>query len=450
MGNVALIMRAKGHTITGSDQNMYPPMSEILANEGITLFSGFSVENINNPDLVVIGNKISRGNIEVEHVLNQKMAYTSMSELLKNELILGKNSIVISGTHGKTTTSSLMAWVLETAGLKPNFLIGGALGNFGAGWQFNSNSDFVVLEGDEYDTAFFDKRSKFVHYLPTDLIINNIEFDHADIFNSLDEIKLSFKRLINIVPQNGLIVYNSEDQDVVDVLSNAFSNTHSFGLIENSDWRATNIEYYDNFSTFDLYFKNNFEAKINVALIGEFNIRNSVAVIAVARKYNISYEKINEGLATFVNTKRRLELKGNFNNILVYDDFAHHPTAIKATLKALRQKHAGMRIWGIFEPRSNTTRRSVFQQELTDCFDEADVVVISQIDRLEELPINERLNPEKVITDLQARGKQAYYLPNATEIANFVSQNAKPNDVVVVMSNGGFDNIHGKIKDLLS
>ena len=316
MGNVALMMRSKGHIVTGSDQNMYPPMSEILINEGVTLFEGFSEKNIVNPDLIVIGNKLSRGNCEVEFVLNNKLCYTSMSELLKHEIIQGLNSIVVTGTHGKTTTSSLLAWVFDNSNFIPNFIIGGALGNYGVGWQYNKLSEYLIIEGDEYDTSFFDKRSKFIHYLPSDLIINNVEFDHADIFSSLDEIKLSFKRLVNIVPSNGLIVCNGEDLNALEVLENSYTEIQTFGLSDNCNWRAENIVYSDKDSTYNLYFNDIFQFEIKLNLLGEFNVKNSLAVIAISRKHGIDYNTINKAFASFVNTKRRLELKGIYLSLI--------------------------------------------------------------------------------------------------------------------------------------
>jgi UDP-N-acetylmuramate: L-alanyl-gamma-D-glutamyl-meso-diaminopimelate ligase len=284
MGNVALMMREIGHRVTGSDQNIYPPMSDLLAAAGVAILSGFRPENLEPPpDLVVIGNKVSRGNPEVEAVLDRKLPYTSLPELLKREVIQGRTSIVLTGTHGKTTTSSLMAWTLETAGRRPNFMIGGVPGNFSAGWQYHAGSDLVVLEGDEYDTAFFDKRSKFVHYLPTALVINNLEFDHADIFNSLEEIQLSFRRLVNIVPGNGLIAVNGDDPNALAVVAGAFATVESFGLGESCAWRAGAIEYGAESTSFDVIRNDQPEGRLTCSLLGEFNVRNALGVAVVAR-----------------------------------------------------------------------------------------------------------------------------------------------------------------------
>jgi UDP-N-acetylmuramate: L-alanyl-gamma-D-glutamyl-meso-diaminopimelate ligase len=451
MGNVALMMRAIGHTVTGSDQNVYPPMSDLLAASEVEIVNGFGPENLEPaPDLVVIGNRMSRGNSEVEAALDRKLPYISLPELLKREVIQGRTSIVLTGTHGKTTTSSLMAWALESAGRRPNFMIGGVPGNFSAGWQYDAGSDLVVLEGDEYDTAFFDKRSKFVHYLPTALLINNIEFDHADIFGSLDEIQLSFRRLVNIVPGNGVIVANGDDPNVMAVLDRAFTPVETFGLGEDCLWRATDIEYGPASTSFDVMRNGAREARLTCNLSGEFNVRNALGVTAIARWLGLGYDQIDAALKTFVNTKRRLELKGEWGGVKVYDDFAHHPTAIRETLRALRHRHPSARLWAVFEPRSNTMRRNVFQHELAECFHQVDRVVLAQIDRLDELPEAERLDPAKLIDDLRSNGIEACFLPDAEQIAHHLGEHARPGDVIAVMSNGGFGGIHAKLREALS
>jgi len=450
MGNGALLLRELGYEVAGSDENVYPPMSDLLIASGIKIFSGYAPSHLNEePDLVVIGNAISRGNPEIEYVLNEKLPYTSLAELLKNYVIQGKESIVISGTHGKTTTSALGAWTLESAGLNPNFLVGGVLENFGRGYQARPESKYVILEGDEYDTAFFDKRSKFLHYLPTTLIINNIEFDHADIFSSLDEIKLSFRRLVNLVPQNGIIIANGDDVNVRDVIAKSFAPVETFGLTSECNWQATNISYRTQTSQFDLLHIGKFETRLEVNLLGEFNIKNALTIAIAARHHGISYEEIQKAFLTFKNVKRRFEFKGEYNGVKVYDDFAHHPTAIRETLKAFRTKYPHERIIAIFEPRSNTTRRNIFQKELAECFTYADVVFISQIARLNLLPESERLNPEKVMADIRAQGKEAFYLPDAEAISRKVKEIAKKGDVIIVMSNGSFGGIYSLLEEKL-
>lgn len=451
MGNAALMMRAMGHTVAGSDANIYPPMSVLLAEQGIKINSGFREGHLDpRPDLVVIGNAMSRGNEEVEATLERRIPYVSLPELLKRELLQGRTSIVVSGTHGKTSTSSLMAWVLESAGRKPNFIIGGVPENFHQGWKFEQDSEFAVIEGDEYDSAFFDKRSKFLHYLPNTLIINNVEFDHADIFSSLEEIKLAFRRATLLVPRNGLIVANGDDETVMEILHNAPAPVQSFGITHNCNWRADEIEYTATSSSFTVFDQGKHQSRLTLALPGEFNVRNALAVVVAARHHGIEYDAIQRAFSSFHSIKRRLERKGVFGGVTVYDDFAHHPTAIKETLKGLRQLHPTERVIAIFEPRSNTTRRNVFQQELVDCFEQANIVILSQIDRLHLLKPEERLNPEKVIDDVRFMGSEAYYLPDTTAIVQKVGEIALPGDVIIVMSNGAFGGIHDKLPPVLN
>ncbi len=449
MGNAALMMRDLGHEVLGSDDSIYPPMSLLLRERGIEILAGYQSENLDrvgrtssSADLVVIGNAMSRGNEEVEAVLERRLPFVSIAELIKREVIQGKTSIIISGTHGKSTTSSLLAWTLESSGRNPSFLIGGVPENFGAGYQARPESDFVVLEGDEYDTAFFDKRSKFLHYLPTTLIINNIEFDHADIFGSIEDIKLAFKRLTLLVPRNGLIIANAEDANVLEVVKGSFAPVLTFGTSENATVRAEVIRYSDHASSFTVNLRGRPEAVLEIPLLGEFNVRNALAVTIAARHHGLDYEEIQQAFSTFKSIKRRLEFKGTFGGVRIYDDFAHHPTAIRATLRALRQRHPQERVIAMFEPRSNTTRRNIFQKELAECFDDANIVFISQIARLQLLKPEERLDPEQVMEDLRKRGKEAFYLPNVASIAKKVAEIAKPGDVAIVMSNGSFSGIH--------
>jgi UDP-N-acetylmuramate: L-alanyl-gamma-D-glutamyl-meso-diaminopimelate ligase len=450
MGNGALLLRELGYEVSGSDENVYPPMSDLLAESGIKIFSGYDPSHLNDkPDLVVVGNAISRGNAEVEYVLDEKIRYTSLAELLKRYVIQGKESIVISGTHGKTTTSALMAWTFQSAGLDPSFLVGGVLENFSRGYQASPKSKYVILEGDEYDTAFFDKRSKFLHYQPTTLIINNIEFDHADIFSSLDEIKLSFRRLVNLVPHNGVIITNGDDGNVKDIITKSFAPIETFGLSSDCNWQAKNMSYKSHSTSFDILHNGKLETSLEINLLGEFNIKNALAVAIAARHHGISYEEILKAFISFKNVKRRLEFKGEYNGIKVYDDFAHHPTAIRETLKAFRTKYPKQRIIAIFEPRSNTTRRNIFQNELAECFIDADVVFISQIARLNLLAESERLDPEKVMADIRAQGKEAFYLPDAETISIKVAEIAKKGDVIIVMSNGSFGGIHAMLEKKL-
>ncbi len=452
MGNSALLMRALGHEVSGSDDNIYPPMSVLLEQNGITILPGYRKANLDGfMGTVVIGNAMSRGNEEVETVLERRLPFVSMAELLEEEVIQGKTSIVVSGTHGKSTTSSLLSWVMQSSGREPTFLIGGVPENFGQGYQARPNSEFVVLEGDEYDTAFFDKRSKFLHYLPTTLIINNIEFDHADIFNSLEDIKTSFHRATLLVPRNGLILANADDANVMEVVRNAFAPVVTFGISPEATVRAEHIEYTDHSSKFSVVANGEDSRRLEIPLLGEFNVRNALAVTVAACHHGLTFEEIQTAFSSFQSIKRRMEIKGEFGGVTIYDDFAHHPTAIRATLHALRQKYPARRVIAMFEPRSNTTRRNIFQKELAACFDDADIVFISQIARLNLLAPEDRLDPEKVMQDLKAMSKEAYYLPDAASIAKCVARIAKPGDVAIVMSNGSFGGIHDLLQqELLS
>ena len=440
MASVAVAMKERGYKVTGSDTNVYPPMSTFLAERNIEVMSGYAEENLShNPDLVVVGNAISRGNPEAEVVLEKKLRFCSLPELLKEWFIRGKRSLVVSGTHGKTTTTSLLTWVFETAGRNPSYLIGGIPTNLGQGARF-TDSEWFIIEGDEYDTAFFDKRSKFIHYLPEVAIINNLEFDHADIFEDLAAIKKTFSHFIRLVPRNGLLLANGDDRHLEDLINVPFCPVKRFGLGERNDFRAVNLQMDPVSSAFEV---DGFTFRIG--LIGELNVRNALGVALAARHCGISNEDIQRAFDTFKGIKRRMEVRGVAGGVTVLDDFAHHPTAIRETLKALRIKYPSRKIWSIFEPRTNTTRRNVFQQELVDAFQDSDAVIVSQVARLEQLKAEERLDPEKLMRDIQSSGKPTAYLPDADSIVAHVKQHACDGDVVCVFSNGGFGNMHEKL-----
>ncbi len=441
MGSVAAALSERGFKITGSDEDIYPPMSIFLEERGIALHAGYRAENI--PDdvdlVVVIGNAMKRGNPEVEAVLNRKLFYVSLPEVLRNHFLRGRHNLVVTGTHGKTTTTALLAWIMEKAGHKPGYLIGGIPKNLGQGARLN-DSKYFVIEGDEYDTAFFDKRSKFVHYLPELLIVNNIEFDHADIFKDLDEIKLSFRRLLNIVPQNGMVLLNGDDANCVDVAKNCLAQMVEVGFSKNCAQRIRDVAYDGEGSTFTLGDKT-----FHIPLVGEFNVRNAAMAITAAQFYRVPQGKIDNALKTFSGIARRQEVRGEARGVKVIDDFGHHPTAIAQTLEALRHRFPGHRLWAIFEPRSNTTRRAIFQQELPDAFKLADGVFISQVARLNQLLENDRLKPEAVVKAIASNGRPAFYEKDANAIVDRIVPLLKPNDVVTVFSNGGFDGIHEKL-----
>ena len=440
MGSAAVALRERGFRVTGSDENVYPPMSIFLEKKGIVLTEGYRAENIpSNVDVVVIGNAIKRGNPEVEAVLNRKLFYLSLPEVLKNYFLRGRHNLVVTGTHGKTTTTALLAWIMEKAGRKPGYLIGGLPKNFGQGARLN-DSKFFVIEGDEYDTAFFDKRSKFIHYLPELVIVNNIEFDHADIFNNLDEIKLGFRRLLNIVPKNGMVVLNGDDANCVQVAKDCLAQMIEVGFSKNCAQRIRDVAYSSGRSRFKLG-----EETFEVPLIGEFNVRNAAMAATAARFYEVPKTKIDNALKSFSGIARRQEVRGEARGVKVIDDFGHHPTAIAYTLQALRRRYRGHRIWAIFEPRTNTTRRSVFQRQLPDALKTADGVFISQVARLEQIPEKERLNPEAVVTAIAKAGRPAFYEENADAIVDRIVPMLQRQDIVAVFSNGGFDNIHEKL-----
>jgi len=438
MASVAALCRDLGYAVTGSDENVYPPMSTFLEARGIRIMTGYRESNLDHrPELVVVGNAVTRGNPEVERLLDERWNYCSLPELVREFFLRGHHSVVVVGTHGKTTTASLLAWVLESAGLAPGFLIGGLPENFGCGARAATSINhqpstipylpspishppsLFVIEGDEYDTAFFDKRSKFVHYLPDTVILNNIEFDHADIFRDLASVKRAFRQLVAIVPRRGSIIANGDDPNVCEVVDGAPCRVRFFSKTE--------------------------AAGFALPLTGEHNLRNAAAVAVCAAELGLSREQIQQGFATFRGVKRRMEVRGEAAGVTVIDDFAHHPTAIAETIRAIRVKYPQRRLWALFEPRSNTTRRNVFQRELADSLALADGVFISRVHRLQELNEQERLDPEAIVERLRTCGKVAEYSASADEIVDRLTTNLRNNDVVAVFSNGKFDGIHDKL-----
>ena len=440
MASAAAAMQEKGVKVTGSDQNVYPPMSTFLAERKIEVISGYAEHNLaHKPDLVVIGNAISRGNPEAEYVLDHRLTYCSLPELLKEFFIRGKRALVVTGTHGKTTATSLLTWVFEHNGLNPSYLIGGIPNNLGQGARF-TDSPWFIIEGDEYDTAFFDKRSKFVHYLPEVALVNNLEFDHADIFENLESIKTAFKHFIRLIPRNGLLLANGDDANLAPLLNVTHCPVKRFGLGEGNAVQAFNIRYGPTATEFEIP-----SFKFHTNLVGELNVRNALAVVACAKHCGLKNHQIQGAFDTFKGIKRRMEVRGIAGGVTVVDDFGHHPTAIRETLRALRIKYPTQKVWAIFEPRSNTTRRNVFQAELASAFADADSVVVAQVSRQELLSPEERLDPARLMQDLKALGKDAAYLPDVDAIVARVAQSVQGGEVVVVFSNGGFGGIHGKL-----
>ncbi len=435
MASVAVALQERGVRVTGSDANVYPPMSTFLAERGIEVREGYRVENLSDaPELVVIGNAISRGNPEAEAVLERKLRYCSLPELLKETFIRGKRSIVIAGTHGKTTTTALLTWVFEHNGLNPSYVIGGIPNNFSQGARF-TDSEWFIIEGDEYDTAFFDKRSKFVHYLPEVAVLNNLEFDHADIFENLAQIQKSFRQFINLIPRNGLLIANGDDANIAPLLEIGHCPIQRFSLADAGD-----LGFPVEGSRFSVD-----GAEFVLPLFGELNVRNALAVIAVARHCGLGDSQIQSAFDSFEGIKRRMEVRGEARGVTVIDDFAHHPTAIRETLKALKARFPNRRLWAVFEPRSNSTRRSVFQDDLAAAFGDADKVVVAKVARLDQIPEAERLDAERLIVDVQTYGAEAAYLPDVDAIVNHVTAQAAEGDVVCVLSNGSFGGVHEKL-----
>lgn len=442
MGSVAAAFKEAGYEVTGSDSHVYEPMKGFLEGVGIEILDGYQEENLADEiDFYIIGNAQSRGNPEVEAVLNRKLPYLSLPELLGTLVLPGRHNYVVTGTHGKTTTSSLLTWLLESGGLNPNFVIGGLPGNFKRGARLNG-SDHVVLEGDEYDSAFFDKRSKFIHYRPEVAIINNIEFDHADIFDDLEAVKKTFGHFARLVPGNGLLLINGDDGNCEKVArAEAHCPVKRVGFGEKCAARITAVEYQGDGTRFVLE-----DEDYHIPLIGEFNLRNAAMAVCAARQAGLTPDQIRAGLGTFAGVKRRQEVRGETGRgITVIDDFGHHPTAIREAITGLRRKFEGRRLWAIFEPRSNTTRRNVFQQELPQALSLADAVCVSAVPNPEKFSPDERLDPEQVMANIRAKGVPAFYEPDADAIVDRLKAEARDGDVLIVFSNGGFDGIHDKL-----
>jgi UDP-N-acetylmuramate: L-alanyl-gamma-D-glutamyl-meso-diaminopimelate ligase len=440
MGAVASAIRDLGFIVTGSDENVYPPMSTFLAEKQIPLSSGYRPENVPEEiDLVVVGNAIFRGNPELESVLERKLLYRSLPETIKEFFLQGKHNVVVTGTHGKTTTTAFVTWIFDQAGLNPGYLIGGIAKDLQKGASFPDSNHFI-LEGDEYDTAFFDKRSKFLHYLPETVVINNVEFDHADIFRDLEEIKTSFRRLVNIVPRSGRLFINADDPVCREVTQNALAPVMTVGLSEKAHYRLEEIEYHETGSNFRIG-----HDQFEISLVGEFNVRNAAMAAVTALAYGINLTTIQNALRTFQGVARRQEIRGEVNGIKVVDDFGHHPTAIKQTLNALRRRFPSQRLWAVFEPRSNTTRRAIFQQQLPEALGLADGVILAEVARIDQVPLLDRLDPWKVVESIRKTGKPAFYEPQLNQIVARLKPLAQPGDVIVCFSNGGFGGIHEKL-----
>ncbi|MDQ3068699.1 MAG: UDP-N-acetylmuramate:L-alanyl-gamma-D-glutamyl-meso-diaminopimelate ligase [Acidobacteriota bacterium] len=446
MATLAAMLRARGFDVRGSDHHVYPPMSDFLRGEGITLLDGYSADHISSDlDLVVVGNAISRGNAELEEVLDRKIRFCSLPEAIRDHFLWGARSIVVGGTHGKTTTTSLVGWTLTSGGLDPSVLVGGIAGNFNSSYRLGQGRAFVI-EGDEYDSAFFDKTAKFLKYLPDIAIVGNLEYDHADIYPDMESLRIAFRRFVNLVPRNGLLLVGADSPEAMALVPGARSRVETFGLAPGAGWQAHEIESTPEGMRFSVRRGGEPFAQIVLPLFGEFNVRNALAAIAVGHAEGMSPAALAIAMKEFKGVRRRLQLRGTAAGVSVYDDFAHHPTAIAETLRGIRSAFPDRRVWAVFEPRSATSCRRVFQEEFTKAFAGVPVhrVIIAAVFRA-NLSDDERLSAEELVNDLKARGVGAAHIPAVDDIVAEIQREAQAGDLVVGMSNGGFDDFHNKL-----
>jgi UDP-N-acetylmuramate: L-alanyl-gamma-D-glutamyl-meso-diaminopimelate ligase len=450
MAPVAGMLKERGFHVTGSDVNVYPPASTLLDSLGIRWNEGFGEENLKPaPDLCVVGNVIARGNPEIEYILDEKLPYCSMPQLLEEYFIPRHTSIVIAGTHGKTTTTAMLAWIFQVAGRKPDFLIGGVAPNFGDRSYGLGGGEEFIIEGDEYETAFFDRGPKFLHYHPDELILTSLEYDHADIYPDLASIALQFRRLVNLVPRRGKVLIWGESPELRETVAKAFCPVETFGLTSECDWCAGDIQWHDEATEFRVAFRGREVVRVRTPVAGKHNVLDALAAIAIAHGRGIAGEAIERAMATFVSVRKRMEIKGEEHGVLVVEDFAHHPTAIRMTLEATRTRWPGRKIWAAIEPRSNTMRRKIFQDVLPDALAIADEIVIGPVSRAQLLEQEERLSPESIADSLLKRGRPAKAFDSAGAIADYLATRAHPGDMVMVMSNGSFDGLSGKLLEKL-
>lgn len=449
MAGLAAMLRERGYNVTGSDAAVYPPMSTFLAEQQIAVRSPFGPDNLKpRPDLVVVGNAISRGNAELEAVLDERIAYASMADVLRDFFIRGHQSLVVTGTHGKSTTTSLLAWTLTTTGLDPSFMVGAIPKNFNTGYRLGRGRHFL-LEGDEYDTAYFDKTPKFLHYLPDVVILNNVEFDHADIYSSLEEIGLQFRRLVNLIPRRGFLAVGADSAEAVACADKAFCPVETFGLKTTADWTARNFEEKPESTRFDVIYRGQPFARIETVLRGEHNARNILAALAVGRHVGLDGRQLAEAAASFQGVRRRLEQVAKVGEIRLLDDFAHHPTAIRETIETLRRIYKGARLTVLFEPRSATTKRKVFERDFIEVFALADRVLLARIFQPEKVPEADRIDLDRVVGELVGRGQQSAVFDDLDAMADEAAGRAQPPEVIITMSNGSFGGIQQKIFERL-
>ena len=449
MGALASMLKDMGFEVTGSDRKMYPPMSSFLAQKGIKIADGFDRKNISSDiDLVIVGNAVSKDNIEVVQTDKMGLYFCSMPQALNRFIAAGKKPIIIAGTHGKTTTSSILAWILYKANLDPTFMIGGLLKNFNSNYRLGKG-EHIIIEGDEYDTAYFDKGPKFLHYDPYIALLTSVEFDHADIFKNLNHVKEAFNRFLSSISQKNTLIAFDGDKNVADLISGIKCTIEKYGLDMGSTWRLQNISLDPSWTVFEVLKQTRIFGTFKTNLIGMHNLLNIISTIAVADRLNIQGEVIAEALTTFQGIKRRQEIRGIKKGITVMDDFAHHPTAVKETISAARPFYNKGRIIAVFEPRTNSSMRKVFQTIYPSSFKSADLICIRKPPLLEKIPPAERFSSEKLVDDLKNQGQEAYFFSNTESIIDFLVDRALPGDLILIMSNGGFDNIHEKLLERL-
>jgi UDP-N-acetylmuramate: L-alanyl-gamma-D-glutamyl-meso-diaminopimelate ligase len=449
MASLAGMLKQRAFHVTGSDAAAYPPMSDLLASLGIPLLQPFAAKNLEpRPDIVVVGNAISRGNVELEYVLDQRVPFCSLPQVLHDEFLVGKEVLVVAGTHGKTTTTSMLSWIFVQAGVQPSFLIGGIAENFGSSFQLGEGKHFI-LEGDEYDTAFFDKGPKFLHYFPDHVILTSVEFDHADIYKDLEAVETAFKRLVNLIPARGRLIALDSGESVERCVAKAFCPVERYGNNKNAMWQVTNLRFDPLGTSWTVLRKGERWADFEFSLAGEYNVMNATAAAAMASGCGIPTDKIASALKTFKSVKRRLEVRALVNGVTIIDDFAHHPTAISGTLKALRARYPGARLWAILEPRSNTLRRNVFQKELAQSLAAADEVIVASVFKSESIPQAERMDIETLTAEVKRQGSRARVIADADAIVQAIAPEMRPGDVVAILSNGGFGGIYEKLPQRL-
>ncbi len=452
MASLAGMLKQRGFHVTGSDAAAYPPMSDFLRELGIAVAQPFAAKNLEpRPDLVVVGNAMSRGNVELEEVLDRRIPFCSLPQLLHDEFLRGKEVLVVAGTHGKTTTTSMLAWIFHSAGQQPSFLIGGIAENFGSSFHLGAGKHFI-LEGDEYDTAFFDKGPKFLHYFPDSVILTSVEFDHADIYKDLDAVETAFKRLVNLIPRRGRIVAfdgvageAAESPSLERSLSKAFCPVERYGAGARANWKVTNLRLEATRTCWTVLRDGKEWGDLEFPLAGEYNVWNATAAAALAASCGVSKDATKAALKTFKSVKRRLEVKAQVDGITIIDDFAHHPTAIAGTLKALRARYPKARLWAILEPRSNTLRRRILQNDLARSLAQADEVIVAGVFRSETVPENERLELPALAAEIEQNGRRARLLADADAIVEAIAPELRSGDVVAILSNGGFGGIYEKL-----